>query len=193
MWFRSPVLAWALVLLGVLASFRTAAVDVSDCALYPIAVEDSVFVNHEPGASISLRWHREGGFRFLSWAGATDTHTLARSLTPPGNSASYSNPERPGDNSLDSGDWVAVVPGAISATAVRQRLEALIGGVFRIVVSDGERGGGAYRQIRVARFAVVKLISVDHGGQARLVVEWLRDNDCDVRANNPPGFVRRIV
>src|SRR5688500_3448930 len=65
------------------------------CALYPIALHTATLAGQPAGALLPdmLNGARAGQFGWLSWNGRPDAPTLAASLTPPGNSTTYVNPD----------------------------------------------------------------------------------------------------
>ena len=81
---------------------------------YPIAVSERLVAGLHVGDSISnlLSGAPEGNRGWLTWTGAMDEPTLARSLTPPGDSITYVDPDDSSDKSLTVGDWVVGRPGS---------------------------------------------------------------------------------
>ena len=75
------------------------------CALYPIALQSQTLQNIAPNTIIPniLNGDQAGNFGWLSWAGSQNESTLVTSLTPPGNSQTYVNP----DTYSQAASWTA--------------------------------------------------------------------------------------
>src|SRR4029077_11641026 len=97
------------------------------CALFPIALSAQQLSNATPGSVLSdiLNGTQPGAFGWLSWGGSPSEPTLVNSLTPPGDSASYVNPDSPNDHQLNLGDWVQSKPGVSNSRKVCDALELL--------------------------------------------------------------------
>ncbi len=108
----------------------------ASCDVYPIGVRSSVLASARAGDPIAdLTLGAPTGHEgWLTWAGAVDEPTLGRSLTPPGDSERYVNPDDPTDHVVSVGDWVTGRPGSVSSGGVRKALDKLIG--KPIVVPD---------------------------------------------------------
>ena len=79
------------------------------CALYPFALHVDTLSGTQPGDALTgiPAGDGAGNFGWLSWNGDPSVPALVASLTPPGNSSSYVNPNDLSDHVLSSGDWVA--------------------------------------------------------------------------------------
>src|SRR5579859_4107777 len=78
----------------------------NSCGLYPIALSTQTLQGVQPGASLGniFNGSQPGNFGWLSWTGDEADPTLATSLTPPGNSFNYINPNNHSDHNLAAGD-----------------------------------------------------------------------------------------
>ncbi len=52
-----------------------------------------------------------GNFGLLTWTGSPGEEALVTSLTPPGDSETYVNPDDPADHEVSVGDWIHGKPG----------------------------------------------------------------------------------
>src|SRR5262245_11707666 len=98
-----------------------------ECALYPIALSSQSLSNVSVGATVAdiLNGTQPGNFGWLTWAGSPSESTLVKSLTPPGNSATYVNPDNSADHQINVGDWLKGKPGVSNGKPVRDALNAL--------------------------------------------------------------------
>ena len=78
----------------------------NSCELYPIALHVQSVSSLSPGETVLdiLNGDQPGNFGWLTWAGSPSTPTLITSLTHPGNSGTYVNPDDPSDLLLSAGD-----------------------------------------------------------------------------------------
>lgn len=108
------------------------------CQLYPITLSAATLATAGPGQPLTdlSGGTAPGNFGWLSWNGDNGVPALVASLTPPGNSASYTNPNDTADHSLSVGDWVTGLPGAKNSKQVRQTLDALKSQVITVPVWD---------------------------------------------------------
>lgn len=153
----------------------------SACQLYPIALSAAAITTASPGQPLTdlSVGTAPGNFGWLAWNGANGVPALVASLTPPGNSASYTNPNDTADHSLSPGDWVAGLPGAKNSKQVRQALDALKSQVITVPVWDQVQGQGNNAQYRVSGFAQAQLTGYDLGGQNRLSVTFQGTVSCE--------------
>jgi len=96
-----------------------------------------------------------GNFGWLSWNGTMAEGYLQLSLTEPGTSQDYINPENPNDHVINVGDWVWGRPGIANSICVRNALDNFEDNriPITIVVWDQVRSQGSDAQYRVAGFA----------------------------------------
>ncbi len=97
------------------------------CELYPIALHMQSLAGLGVGDIIPniSNGTQPGNFGWLSWTGNPSEPALVASLTPPGNSDTYVNPDNPNDHLVSVGDDVPGKPGVSNSSAVRaERAEA---------------------------------------------------------------------
>jgi hypothetical protein len=137
-----------------------AAAQAQTCPSFPIALPaqllsnvqtNSVIMNIPNGVQLD-------DFGWLTWTGDTSDAALVTSLTPPGNSDSYVNPDDPSDTELDVGDWVLSRPG-VAKKNFRKPLDSLLGVDIIVPVFDDVRVSGSSVAYHVAGFAQVQLVS----------------------------------
>ncbi|MEZ4770332.1 MAG: hypothetical protein R2844_18130 [Caldilineales bacterium] len=137
------------------------------CELYPIALRDSTLAGVQPGDEVTniLNGGEPGNRGWLTWAGSTSSTALANSLTQPGDSHTYINPDNPSDHLLSVGDWVKGVPGVNNSSAVRRAMDNLVGVPIIVPVWDQTTGEGSGARYRVAGYAEVAItgFSLPHG------------------------------
>ena len=140
------------------------------CNLYPIALRDSTLAGIPVGTEIVdiLNGSGPGKSGWLTWAGSTSVATLARSLTQPGDSDTYVNPDNPADHLLSVGDWVRGVPGVNNSSAVRRALDGLRSVLIVVPVWNEATGQGSGVCYRVAGYAEVALTSYSLPGNGRI-------------------------
>src|SRR3954469_4071165 len=70
------------------------------CDFYPIALSAQQVSNASPGTGLNniANGVQAGNFGWLSWGGSPSETALVASLTVPGNSSSYVNPDVPNDH-----------------------------------------------------------------------------------------------
>ena len=140
------------------------------CELYPIALRDSSLAGVSPGSEVPniLNGGEPGNRGWLTWAGSTSATTLATSLTQPGDSHTYVNPNNPADHLLSVGDWVKGVPGVNNSSAVRRAMDDLVGVPIVVPVWDQTTGEGSGARYRVVGYAEVAITSYHLPGSSRI-------------------------
>ncbi len=136
-----------------------------DDGVYPIAVSSQ---NFQIGQTYTLfSGAGTGNFGWLGWAGSPSASVLCTSLTPPGNSQTYVNPNDPNDHALTIGDWLQGTTGISNEICARQALDSFIywGTPITIIVWDTATGTGSNVQYHIAGFATFVLQSYDLTGQ----------------------------
>jgi hypothetical protein len=130
------------------------------CELYPIALSAQSLSNASPGAVLPDIYNgsQPGNFGWLTWGGSPSVPTLVTSLTPPGNSSTYVNPDSSSDHQINIGDWVQGKPGVSNSKNVRDALDALKTVDITVPVWNQTRGQGANADYRVSAFARVRLL-----------------------------------
>ncbi|MGC8959621.1 MAG: hypothetical protein ACP5OO_07515, partial [Chloroflexia bacterium] len=114
-----------------------------------------------------------GNFGWLTWTGDRSEGALARSLTPPGDSYTYIDPDDPSDHVVSVGDWGRGRPGVADSRAIREALDALMTRIVIVPVWDEATGQGANARYRVVGFAWVQLTAYHLPGRDRIsAVFW---------------------
>jgi len=134
-------------------------------SLFPIAVNFDTLASAVPGdaiADILDGGGQPGNIGWLSWTGNPSSCTLCKSLTPPGDSNTYINPEKPDDRQIDVGDFIAGSPGVHNSSCVRSQLDNLISSGMKIGIPawdivNGQGGNNAL--FRTRAFALVQITS----------------------------------
>ncbi len=184
--WRKSAFAWYVsAFLFVVSSVAAAGTGVSSCSLIPVAISESTLSAAVPGdefTEISLR-ESSGNFSWLTWAGSPSSPVLANSLTLPGDSDSYVNPDDSSDLALHPGDWAQGAPGVTGSSAVKTALNALLDVPIVVPVWDEQRSQGNRFDYHVARFATVKLTGYSLGGYGWLSFTYIGEKNC---FNTPP-------
>jgi hypothetical protein len=126
-----------------------------------------------------------GNFGWLSWAGDVGVPSLERSLTPPGDSRAYTNPDDPSDRSLSVGDWVRGRPGVANSARIRAALDRLKSLDITVPVWDRATGSGRNASYHVVGFARVRLLDYRLPKENRLTARFLGLPTCATGANSP--------
>lgn len=149
--------------------------DPSDCHLYPIALSAESLAEASVGDTLAdiLNGDGPGNFGWLSWSGSPSEQALVTSLTPPGNSETYINPDDPDDHTVSVGDWVSGRPGVANSNAVRQALETLKELDIAVPVWDEVHEQGNNAAYRVAAYARIRLLDYRLPGQNRISARFL--------------------
>ncbi len=136
--------------------------DPTACDLYPIALSSQTLANMQIGDVIPdiLNGMQPGNFGWLTWAGSPSEKTLATSLTPPGDSITYINPDNPQNTRISIGDWIRGVPGVPNGRQVREALEGLKTIEIAVPVWDVVRNEGNTSAYHVISYARVRIL--DH-------------------------------
>jgi PKD repeat protein/uncharacterized membrane protein len=153
---------------------------VSSCELYPISLHVDALNGAAPGDVIDhiFNGRQPGNFGWLTWAGDPSLPVLINSLTPPGDSHTYVNPNDPDDNVVSAGDWVYGRPGVANARNVRVALDALKSVDIVLPVWDVAEDHDDVIRYRVAGFAQVRLISYHLPEENRISVHFLGHVTC---------------
>lgn len=150
-------------------------VESDNCELYPIAISSNLLndVKAEGTLEITTAENPSGGFGWLSWTGNPSANRLAASLTPPGDSATYVNPDDPQDLQLSVGDWVKGMPGVSNSKDIGAALDALKETVIIVPVWDEVRGEGNNGAYHVASFARIQILDYQLPKENRMTVKFL--------------------
>ncbi len=155
------------------------AVEAGNCVLYPMAFSAQSFAKAQAGSIIEINAvDQPGGFSWLTWTGNPNANLLAASLTLPGNSSTYVNPDDPKDNVVSTGDWVKGVPGVVNSNAVGEALKLAVNNPVVVPLFDSTRGDGSNRAIKIAGFARVKLINFEFPKGNHITIQYL-DKACE--------------
>ncbi|MCP4541931.1 MAG: tandem-95 repeat protein, partial [Chloroflexi bacterium] len=161
------------------------------CELYPIALHTNTLAGVEIGEEM---WNirngsRPGNFGWLSWTGDPSVPTLVQSLTPPGDSYTYVNPNDPNDHVLSTGDWVHGKPGVCNARSVRDALDGLKDTVITVPVWDVADGWGNNAEYHVVGYARVQITDYRLPWRDRISAVYWGNATCDVVVDTPPVAV----
>jgi hypothetical protein len=159
----------------------------SGCALYPIALDTESLQGVPIGGTIADLYNGAGpgNFGWLTWTGNPSEPTLITSLTPPGDSDTYRNPDNPADGIVSIGDWVSGRPGVSNGSKVRAALDVLLTLDITVPVWDLTRGQGGNSQYRVSSFAQVRLLDYQLPGQNRISARFLGFSGCGSATPTP--------
>jgi hypothetical protein len=149
--------------------------------LYPIALDERSLTGLSIGDTIVDIYNgvQPGNFGWLTWAGSPSEPTLAKSLTPPGNSHTYTNPLNRNDHLVSIGDWVEGKPGVSNSDKVRSALEALKQVDITVPVWDRATSRGNNSRYHVVAFARVRIVSYRLAQQNRISARFLGLVPCD--------------
>jgi hypothetical protein len=145
------------------------------CPVFPIAMSLQTLSNAVPGTVLTNIWNGTdpGNFGWLSWTGDPDEPTLINSLTQPGDSFTYVNPDNANDHNLVVGDWVSGKPGVSNGKHVRASLDALEGFVITVPVWDQTRGQGDNVAYHIVGFAQVILTSYHLPSRNQITAQFI--------------------
>jgi RHS repeat-associated protein len=151
------------------------------CALYPIAlyVGSLSLVSADTEIVDLLNGTRPGNFGWLTWAGGQSAPTLAASLTSPGDSHTYTNPNDPQDHHVSVGDWVRATPGVSNSRDVRTALDQLLATEAIVPVWDTTTGSGSSTSYHIVSFARVQLTNYRLPTHNRISAKFLSWHACD--------------
>jgi Flp pilus assembly protein TadG len=158
------------------------------CDLYPIALHTSTLDGKATGAELGDIYNGAGtgNFGWLTWFGSPNVPTLATSLTPPGDSDTYVNPNDSSDTNVSVGDWVQGSPGVSNASSVRAALDELMQYDITVPVWDQSTATGNNLTYRVAAFANVRITDYRLPNQNRITANFLGYNTTCTTFTYPP-------
>ncbi len=160
------------------------------CKLYPIGISDSVISSAQHGQHFKLVETKSGpgNYSWLTWTGRNNVKQLARSLTPPGNSHTYTNPNDSSDHKLDIGDWVQGLPGVKNARSVRKAMSKLIDRDIVVPIWTTSKNSGANYEYQVNKFAIIRLADYKLNGKGYLSFIFRSFTNCNSEppSNEPP-------
>jgi hypothetical protein len=114
-----------------------------------------------------------GNFGWLSWMGDPSEPTLVTSLTPPGNSSTYSNPANAADHTLTVNKAVYGKPGVSNSKAVRDALTTLESQAIAVPVWDSAAGSGNNATYHVSAFALIQIQTYQLPEQNQITAKFL--------------------
>ncbi len=117
-------------------------------------------------------------FGWLSWDGDQGINTLVQSLTPPGASGLYINPNNPADSVLSSGDWVRGRATASNARPIRDALDGLMGRLITIPLWDEVKGQEGNVRYHIVGVAQIRLTAYHLPGNNRLSFRYEGQASC---------------
>jgi uncharacterized repeat protein (TIGR01451 family) len=152
----------------------------SSCELYPIALHASTIQGVAPGSLLPdvFNGSQAGNFGWLTWTGANSVPSLITSLTPPGDSGAYTNPNNPADHTVSAGDQVQGRPGVANASEVRSALDTLKTRDVVVPVWDVATGQGANAQYHIVGFARIRITDYRLPSQNRISARFLGSVSC---------------
>jgi hypothetical protein len=146
------------------------------CPIYPIALHQTTLQGVRPryDARQIQQGTAPGTFGWLSWRGETTDTALAQSLTVPGDSQTYSNPDSPADHVVASGKWVQGRAAVADGSPVAAALTALRTTHYRVVVPvwDQATGTGSTLRYHITSFAWVSLDPADTTDPNQLTIRY---------------------
>lgn len=171
-------------LFGLCALLDAGVAYAQNCSIYPIALSAQTLSNAVPGTILTNIWNgsQPGNFGWLSWTGDPDEPTLINSLTQPGDSATYINPDNNSDHTLLAGDWVLGKVGVSNGKHVRAALDALAGFQITVPVWDQTRGQGDNTAYHIVGFATVILIDYHLPSQNQITAQFVDFSGCGAPA-----------
>ena len=149
-------LAQSSQVLSVLADF---------CPIFPIALDANLLAGVDATDTtnfiVASTGSGPGNFSQISWTGKPGPALFALSLTPPGDSFNYVNPDDADDHLPEPGDWIYGTPGIGNAQAVREAMDELLGLDIIVPVYSTTREQGAQFQYQIESFATILLSEYD--------------------------------
>ena len=179
-WFKPSVSMFVVLFLSGFMSTSKAIAETNTCTFYPIAISAQTLVGVTPNTVIKdiLNGSQPGNFGWLTWAGSPSEPTLVTSLTSPGNSHTYTNPDNPNDHLISLGDWISGKSGVSNSKHVNNALTALTARDIVIPVWDQARGQGANAAYHVSGFATIRIIGFSLPGQNKITARFLGFFSC---------------
>jgi hypothetical protein len=157
------------------ATSTPTATPIPPCELYPIALDINSLNGVVVGDVIPDIYNgaQPGNFGWLTWTGDPGAGTLTTSLTPPGDSNTYINPNDLNDHIVSVGDWMQGKPGVSNSGQIRQALDVLKTVDIVVPVWDAVQGSGNNVLYHVEAFALVRLTDYQLPGQNRISALFL--------------------
>ncbi|HEY0735116.1 MAG TPA: hypothetical protein VGD69_09445, partial [Herpetosiphonaceae bacterium] len=150
------------------------------CALYPIALYQGTLDAAAVGQEVIdiFQGADAGNFGWLSWTGQQSAAVLAASLTPPGDSHTYTNPANAQDHQVSVGDWVSGTAGVSTSSAVRAALDQVLTVESVVPVWDTATGSGSGTRYHIVGFARIQLTAYQLPAKNRISARFLSWHTC---------------
>ncbi|MBV6390993.1 MAG: hypothetical protein KPEEDBHJ_00197 [Anaerolineales bacterium] len=165
----------------------TSVISSNTCSLYPIALSQNSLLNRNPGDKIEdiLNGTQPGNFGWLTWTGGQSTNDLVTSLTPPGNSQTYVNPNNSSDHQITNGDLVMGKVGNSNSQSIRNALNNLKGRQIIVPVWNYTSGQGDNTYYQIVSFVKVEILDYELQGTDEISVRFL-DYACQSQSTLTP-------
>ncbi len=151
------------------------------CNLYPIVLHTDLLNGVQPGDILPgiLHGTQPGNFGWLTWTGDNGLPALVTSLTPPGDSHTYTNPNDPNDHIVSIDDWVEGKTAVSNPRKMQHALNELMLLDIVVPIWDVTVGSGTETLYQVSGFATIRMMGYDLSGQDQLTVQFLGLASCD--------------
>jgi len=159
------------------------------CPSYPIALPAQLLLNVPTNTVITDIFNGDqlNNFGWLTWTGDPSDPTLITSLTAPGDSTDYINPDNPADHEINAGDWVSGRSAVSNRSSMRSALNNLLGTDIIVPVFDDVRGSGSSLAYHVAGFAHVQLVDYRLPSMNKISILFIEFTDCSGGGDGGPG------
>jgi hypothetical protein len=158
----------------------------ASCQLYPLVLNADFIggLRVHFGVGEMSYGATSSDFGWLDWTGPAVSDTLASSLTPPGDSDAYINPDDPQDHTVSVGDWVAGRPEVSGDQDVDLALSSMRESNYRYVFPlwDQVSGDGDSLRYRISGFAWASLEDFSVGQPNTVTMRYWGQAMCP---NNP--------
>lgn len=150
------------------------------CPSYPIALPAQLLLNVPTNTVITdiFNGAQLNNFGWLTWTGDPSDPTLITSLTAPGDSTDYVNPDNSADHEINAGDWVSGRSAVSNRSSMRSALNDLLGVDIIVPVFDDVRGSGDSLAYHVAGFAHVQLVDYRLPSMNKISIFFIEFTDC---------------
>jgi hypothetical protein len=159
------------------------------CPSFPIALPAQLLLNVPTNSVITdiFSGDQLNNFGWLTWTGDPSDPALITSLTPPGDSTGYINPDNPVDQEINAGDWVSGRSSVSNRSSMRNALNNLLGTDIIVPVFDDVRGSGSSLAYHVAGFAHVQLVDYRLPSMNKISILFIEFTDCSGGGDGGPG------
>jgi RHS repeat-associated protein len=179
-WFKPSFSMFAVLFFSGFMSTCKAFAETNTCTFFPIAISAQTLVGVTPNTVIKdiLNGSQPGNFGWLTWSGSPSEPTLVASLTLPGNSSTYTNPDNPNDHLISIGDWISGKPGVSSSKDINKALTALTSCDIVIPIWDQARKQGSNAAYHISGFARISIVGFSLPGQNKISARFLGYFSC---------------